>query len=657
MKELVISSSAKNEYVIKGATDELLRNKRARLMLRNQLNYEVKNDALVICSEETIAHVAKILKLVAKYIGAEVQYDSKVNADIEDFKNKEEMFGIFSTQALNIKNNECNSSDFKDFADTLHENMPCRHLYALQMLSAYHLAFSQNACNFSVPGAGKTSIVYGAYTYLKSRPSDNIKHVDKLLIVGPLSSFAPWEKEYEECFGRKAVAQRIGSGMSLEEKKSYFYRDDTAELNLISYQTLANVNNELLFFLRNHKVMVVLDEAHKIKSTRGGVQASAIMGMAKYCTSRVVLTGSPAPNGYEDIYNLFHFIWPQNDVIKYNIAQLRDMSRTPNDERIGKMMANVSPYFIRICKHDLHLPPAIDNKPIIVPMKDSQRRIYDYIEDRFVEEVKKEKHEASLHNVLMKAKMIRLQQVATNPALLKEPISSFSQQYDMDLSSAEAEDSIIMRDIMRFYNENVPAKYEECCRLVKEILGRGEKAIIWAIFIENIKRLEVYLKSQGVECRTLYGATPVASDDMSEEQYALTREAIVNEFHRIDSPFKIIIANPFAVAESISLHKACHNAIYLERSFNCAHFIQSKDRIHRYGLSQDVKTNYYYILSEDSVDETIDCRLREKEKRMLDIIENQPIPLFDNVLDEDGDDSDIKAILTDYIKRKARNAV
>ncbi len=38
--------------------------------------------------------------------------------------------------------------------------MQARRLYTLQMLSAYHMAFAQNACNFSVPGAGKTSIVY-----------------------------------------------------------------------------------------------------------------------------------------------------------------------------------------------------------------------------------------------------------------------------------------------------------------------------------------------------------------------------------------------------------------------------------------------------------------------------------------------------------------
>lgn len=85
----------------------------------------------------------------------------------------------------------------------------------------------------------------------------------------------------------------------------------------------------------------------------------------------------------------------------------------------------------------------------------------------------------------------------------------------------------------------------------------------------------------------------------------------------------MIIANPFAVSESISLHKACHNAIYLERSFNAAHFLQSKDRIHRYGLKSDVETHYYYLISNDSVDNTIHTRLQEKEKRLMEIIESR----------------------------------
>ena len=653
MKELKLSSAPEGNYRLSGATDDLSQNKRARMMLRSQFQFEVVDGDVIIHSDKEIEQIAAVLKTICRYIDATIIYDDKVNTDIKDFKEREEQFELFSEKAFDIKNNHCDPEEFKNFTEVLHQHMPCRHLYELQLLSAYHLAFSQNGCNFSVPGAGKTSIVYGAYTYLKNRPQGDAKHVDHILIIGPLSSFGPWENEYQECFGVKADSMRLTGSLNLNVKKQYFY-GVTAELTLVSYASVPSLKNEIDFFLKSNRVMVVLDEAHKIKNTSGGVTANAIMHLAKWCASRVVLTGTPAPNGYEDLYNLFHFIWPQNDVIKYNVGQLRDMTRNDVDSRVQKVMDNISPYFIRIRKQDLNLPAATENAPIIVPMKDSQRRIYDFVEQRFVEEVNREQSESSLHDVLVRAKMIRLQQVATNPALLSVPLSAFSAEYGEDLSTVEAEDTSIMRDIMRFYDENVPAKYEECLKLVRQIIERGEKVIVWVIFIKNIESLSDYLSKNGIKNRLLYGATPVATEDMREEDYYLTRESIVKEFHNPDSDFKVIIANPFAVAESISLHKACHNAIYLERSFNCAHYMQSKDRIHRYGLSKDINTNYYYILSEDSIDETIDSRLRTKEKRMLEIIESMPIPLFKNLSDEG--DEDIKAILTDYVKRKARKA-
>ena len=129
-----------------------------------------------------------------------------------------------------------------------------------------------------------------------------------------------------------------------------------------------------------------------------------------------------------------------------------------------------------------------------------------------------------------------------------------------------------------------------------------------------------------------------------------TREKIIAEFHKPDSTFKVIVANPFAVSESISLHKACHNAIYLERSFNAAHFIQSKDRIHRYGLKEGTETNYYYLMSEDSIDSVINDRLIFKETRLREIIESNPIPLFSNIGLDTGDD-DIKALIAEYVNR------
>lgn len=618
-------------------------------MVLRSLNYQLLEEGSVIIeSVESIDRVAHLVKLAAAYVNASVSFDGSVSADIEDFNRRQDEFARWSKKAQAIKNNECEKEDFEAFADSLVKYMPARTLYPLQLLAAYHLSFSQNGCNFSVPGAGKTSIVYGAYTYLKNLPENDIKKVDKLLIIGPLSSFGPWQSEYKECFGKEPSCKRVNGAMTTAERKSYFYENEPCEVTLISYASVVSVKDHLMYFLRNHHVMVVLDEAHKIKNTSGGVTAESILSIASLCRARVVLTGTPAPNGYEDLYNLFHFIWPKNDVVNYTVAQLREMTKTPNDARIPRLMNNLDPYFIRIKKSLLGLEPPIENPPILVDMTPNQRRIYDYIEEKFVEEV--ESNTSQFHSSLIRAKLIRLQQAATNPALLRQPLSDFLDEDGRVIETYD--DSDVMHNILRFYDfDEIPAKFIQCANLTQKIVSNGGKVVIWAIFIRSIEFMQKYLASLNINCRVLFGATPVANDGMTteDEGYAQTREGIIKEFHKPDSTFSVIIANPFAVAESISLHKVCHNAIYLERSFNCAHYMQSKDRIHRYGLTPGTVTNYYYLLSRHSVDEVIHDRLFEKESRMIQLIESMPIPLFDNIGD-DGD-ADIKAILVNYASR------
>ncbi|WP_321316455.1 DEAD/DEAH box helicase [Labilibaculum sp.] len=650
--QLNISVNDKSKYLVTGAVSELLRNRRSKMLLRTKLSYEVKDDSIIINSTDSIERVAELLSLAAKYIDADVNYDTQINSDIKLFREKEQLFEEFSNKANDIKANNCIKEDFEIFTTILTQNMTERRLYPLQLLSAYHLAFSQSGCNFSVPGAGKTSIVYGAYTYLSNLSSDNSKHVDKIVIIGPLSAFGPWELEFEECFGRKANCKRINGSLSAEDKKQYFY-GETSELILISYASVVSIKESIQYFLSNHKVMVVLDEAHKIKNTSGGVISTSILELANFCSSRVILTGTPVPNGYEDLYNLFNFIWPKRNVTKYNVGQLRDMSNSMDDSRVNHLMNNIDPYYIRIKKQDLNIPKPIENAPILIPMSESQQRVYDFIEQRFVDEVNNTN--ASLHSSLVKAKLIRLQQVASNPALLRESLNRFAEENGDDFTTIEKEDSLIMQDVMRYYSDETPAKFIKCADIINQIIKENGKVVIWAIFIKTIELLKSYLNSIGIESRTLYGVTPVATDGMTpeDENYEFTREAIISEFHNPMCSYNVIIANPFAVAESISLHKVCHNAIYIERSFNCAHFIQSKDRIHRYGLPEDAITNYYYLLSKNTVDEVIDIRLKIKEERMLALIESSPIPLFDNIGDEGNED--IKAIILDYVKRKNRS--
>ena len=648
MKKLYLESSeGGNTLVITGDIDCLFSNRRASRYLKDAIRFYRGDNSITIETDGDINKSIDRINKLCEYIDASLVYSDKVSEAVANYVLEETKFNEFAEKARLIRDNICDKKEFKQFTDSVSVNLPNRSLYELQLLSAYHLAFSQNACNFSVPGAGKTSVVYGAFAYLSNLSHEDKKYVDKLLIISPLSAFNPWELEFEECFGVKASSKRLNGKISLEDRKQYFYSSNPAQITLLSYSSVPSLRDELTYFLKNNKVMVVLDEAHKIKNTNGGIIAASVLDIATYCSARVVLTGTPAPNGYEDLYNLYKFIWPTKKVIPFEIYQLKDMSRTSGDERVDTLLRSIEPFFVRVKKSDLGLPPVVEHEPIIVPMGDVQRRIYDVIEKRYMGDVISSKDDL-FRSDLVKARLLRLMQAATNPALLRVPLKNFA-LYEGFNPEIVTEDNSLMSDILRYADTETPAKFDKARELIERIIADNGKVVVWATYVNNILDFERYLISHDISCKTLYGATPIAADDEDEDDVE-TREKIIAEFHRADSSFKVIIANPFAVSESISLHKACHNAIYMERSFNAAHYIQSKDRIHRYGLDADILTHYYYLLAEGSVDTVIHERLVEKETRLRNIIESMPIPLFENVGLETGDD-DIKALIAEYVNR------
>jgi SNF2 family DNA or RNA helicase len=634
-----------NEIVVNGSFEKLFSNRRSKLFLKEYVDFSVKETCVRVTIKEDFNKTIELLKKAAAFTDVLVEFSTNVSAEVNSYLELEKQFTLYANKALRIRNNDCDVEDIQNFRTLVEKKLIGRKLYPLQFLSAYHLAFAQNACNFSVPGAGKTSIVYGAFSYLSSLDDDHPKKVDRLVILGPLSSFGPWENEFAECFERKPTSIRLSGGIPLEQKKQLLYTSTPPEIVLLSYASLISIRDELKFYLSSHRCMVVLDEAHKIKNVNEGIIAQSALDIASLCRSRVILTGTPAPNGYEDLSNLFRFIWPNKKIIKFNSGQLKDMSSNQNDSRVNSLIDSISPFFIRIKKSDLNIPAATENSPILFEMSESQRRLYDIIERKFVHELSNVK-EKSIYNSLARARMIRLMQVSSNPRLLQEPLS---QMDDFDLTSDFQDDSIFLNDVKYLLGDVIPTKFIETGRIVKKIVEQNEKIIIWCCFTKSISGLSEYLMSIGIENRVLQGSTPIEregqNDSSLEEE---TRESIIRDFHQPDSSFKVIIANSFAVSESISLHKACHNALYFERSFNASHYIQSKDRIHRYGLPANTKTNYYYLLASNSIDETIHSRLFEKEQRLLDIIESMPIPLF-NVLDDQN--SDINAILKDYARR------
>lgn len=620
-----------------------------------RLNFSTEtNDILFPYNElnkETI--LIEILELLNKY-SIDYNLSNNVQNELDNFANESKNFDIFSKKAKDIRNNNFDENiqlvkDFENFKQSLENNM-VRKLYDFQFLSSFHLAFSQNACNFAVPGAGKTSIVYGAYTYLKNLPNNDEKYVDKIMVIGPLSSFAPWENEYKECFGVDPISQRM-SGVSIDERKQHLYSGNPAELTIISHAGVSNLESEIKDFLKNNKVMLVVDEAHRIKNP-DGIWSNSILEISKEAKARVILTGTPLPNGYEDLFNLYKFIYPfkYKEILNMHLSNLTDMSKNDSIEsnRVLKFIENISPFFIRIKKSDLNLPKVHENL-ICVNMDNYQRKIYDFIESKYIKTFQ-ENSSATVKDVLNKAKLIRLRQASINPSLLMKPLRDTLEVNDNfgDIDPSYKylnydefpDDSEIVKLIYDFEKVAIPSKFNATKDLLEnDIFKRDEKAIIWTIFIQNAKELQKYLIDNNIKSKLLIGEVP------QEE-----RETIIEKFNNPKNcEFNVVIANPFSVSESISLHKGCRNAIYIERDYNCAMFLQSKDRIHRVGLEENQETNYYYLVSKDSIDSVIDKRLKIKADRMSKVID-EDIPLFTRINDLDETDI-IKALLDDYAKR------
>ena len=642
----------KLQLIIEGDLDQIRNNPYAWQFL-NEWPLEEINDSevsLYIPLDELDDDLSEIKSVIEEKCELEIGLKENANNILQKIYDNRNEFEEKSKKAKEIYWGKIPRNDFKDFTDHLKTSFPNRTLDKKQLLAAYHLAFSKSACNFSVPGAGKTTAVLAAFSYLRS-----IKEVDKILVVGPLACFSPWETEFKECFGHNPNSVRFDKNLSSVHKNFLLKTKGDEDLILMHYQSLANNLENVIDFLKlNDKSMVVIDEAHWIKSTNDGVWANSALAIAPYASSRVILTGTPAPNGFEDLTNLFEFIWPKRKLMPFGQNFLEDLSDFKSDMSVTRRKKNVDrltsalkPYFVRVSKNDLNLPPPQLHSPIQVEMGPIQRAIYDFIEEEYADRAKDLIKREDVVSELIKAKSIRLRQTSTNPHLLKYPLENESNENY--ISSPVIDEPEIFNLIRDYKILEVPEKFKIAKKLIEKITSEGEKVIVWFNFVQNIKDFSEFLDEFQMKNEVIYGEIPLKGISNEYLEDNKTREGIINEFHNPDSKFKILIANTATIGESISLHMACSNAIYVERDFNAASYLQSKDRIHRKGMPQNQIANYYFLESSYSIDQTITERLNFKVKNLEEIIEHE-IPLFS--IFENENYEDLKAILRNYVSRQ-----
>lgn len=473
-----------------------------------------------------------------------------------------------------------------------------RELKPFQLRDLQRLAALPNGANFSVPGAGKTTVTLALHVLIR-RPGQ------KLLIVCPKSAFPAWREVVQECIAPDAADGNaepftVLSGSS--EKIERSLRSDKTRF-VINYDLMIQIPDVITSFLARNPVHLVLDESHRMKAGTKSQRGALLLGVAALPIRRDILSGTPMPQSPSDIQSQLDFLWPGT-----GLALDISRGKSPRDV-LGEL-------YVRTTKQELGLPKP--NRCFVkVEMSPGQMALYGIVRDEALREFSKLNTAKGLDIVGAKRSVMRLLQLSANPVLALRSMAI----------SATGLDSGIIDEVLA---EGPSTKMVAVADLVRSLAKVERKSVVWTIFTDTITQMERLLAD--LNPVALHGA--VASGDPEDTE---TREGRIRRFH-IDPACKVLIANPAAAGEGISLHQVCHEAIYLDRSYVTTHYLQSIDRIHRLGLDPDVQTNVHIFQTMapkglGCIDHSVSRRLAQK-LRALQLLLNDP-DLHEIALDEE----------------------
>ncbi|MEG1739259.1 MAG: SNF2-related protein [Bacilli bacterium] len=495
-----------------------------------------------------------------------------------------------------IKSNDYLSSEDFIRIKTKLNNLVKRPLVDKQLVAAAHIINMEKSLNFSAPGSGKTATVLGAFEYLSNLPRCNRKHVDKLLVIGPVNCAKSWRDEYDivstETKNHKPL-NIIGSGDRYDKAQILRHDYPSSRLIIINYESVVMLKDELLDLI-NEKTMIVFDEVHRIKNITSE-KYKILYEVSKNSRFRVALTGTPLPNGYIDLFNIISLLHDDYTSTYFGMYH----SELNYDDRMFKttgvqndsLNKLVNPFYIRVNKKDLNVPLANPDHIISVKVNDNEKSIYNKIYKDY-------------ENTF--SRINKLQEVSLIPFKC----------FDIDDLGKSMINYFDENNIEQFYTSKIIA-------FLRELKKRNRKCVVWCLFVDSINLITTILKHEGYKAKGIYG-------EVEQEE----RDRIIDKFN-FSNEVEIIVTNPATLAESVSLHRACHDAHYLEYNYNLYQYLQSRDRIHRLGLKEKQETNYYLYVNQytDNIEDSADYRilqsLKIKEKRMLNSIDNGYF-LFDN---------------------------
>lgn len=479
-----------------------------------------------------------------------------------------------------------------------------RVLRQFQIRDLGRLVALRNGANFSVPGAGKTTVTFALHLLTR-------QDGQKLVVVGPKSAFTAWVDVVGECIADDApdwvkepfvtltgstanVGQGLGSG---------------SNRLVLNYEQLLSVPELFVRYLAQNPVHLVLDESHRMKGGSAVKRGRVLLNCASLPVRRDILTGTPMPQSPNDLRSQLDFLWPGTGL------GIQVATGTPPREVISSL-------YVRTTKRELGLPE-VTRHFVPVNMGRGQTALYAVVRSEALRDLSSLRAGSGIEVVKARRSVMRLLQLSSNPVLAATAMLNDSPHLDSGI-------------VQQVLDDGPSPKMIAVRDLARTLAAEGRKTVIWTIFVGTIQQMTYLLAD--LNPAVVYGAVP--SGEPTDRE---TREGQIARFHE-DPACMTFIANPAAVGEGISLHQVCHDAIYLDRSYNTTHYVQSIDRIHRLGLPPETETNVFVFQTTapkglGCVDYSVSRRLASKVRAMQQLLDDPD--LHQIALDEEESDEPI----------------
>nr|DAP53412.1 MAG TPA: Helicase of the snf2 rad54 family [Caudoviricetes sp.] len=403
-------------------------------------------------------------------------------------------------------------------------------------------------------GLGKTISTLTAIKELKY----NRFQVNKVLIIAPKKvAEGTWSKEKDKWNHTKDFRVSLVLGSQQKRIKALSVN---ADLYIINRENIP----WLVDYLRNDWYFdtVVIDESSSFKNSRSKRFKALKMVLPKI-NRLIELTGTPSPNGVEDLWAQIYLLDQGTRLEKY-ITHFRAKYMEPNkrnrsqifdykikDGVYDSIINKISDICISMKSEDYLELPDLSYNEIPVILNDKARRDYDKMERDFVLELEGAEDEIT----------------AVNAAALSNKL--------LQISNGAVYDST------GIYIEVHDAKIEAFLELVERL--QGKSLLVFYNFQHDRDRIKRALEKSDLVVKEL--KTTQDEDDWNAG--------------KID----ILLTHPASAAYGLNLQEGGNHVCWFGLSWNLEHYQQANKRLHRQG--QKEKVIIHHLVTQGTRDEDV----------------------------------------------------